>query len=66
MGAAIGGIVSYPLATFGALLVALIESFASFYSSALKDVAVFALLIPIVMLRWLFTKTEIEHEEEEV
>ncbi|WP_420104467.1 branched-chain amino acid ABC transporter permease [Bosea sp. (in: a-proteobacteria)] len=66
VGAAIGGIVSYPLATFGALLVALIESFASFYSSALKDVAVFALLIPIVMLRWLFTKTEIEHEEEEV
>lgn len=64
VGAAIGGIVSYPLAMFGALLVGIIDSFASFYSSALKDIAVFALLIPIVLVRGLSINSEVEEEEE--
>lgn len=66
VGAAIGGIASYPLALFGSLLVGIIESFGSFYSSALKDVAVFALLIPIVLLRGLSVHSEVEEEEEEL
>ena len=49
--AIIGGLVSYPLTAIGALAVGLVESFASFWSGALKDVIVFSLLIPVLMLR---------------
>ena len=62
----LGGFVSYPLAALGALLIGLIESFSSFYSSAFKDAIVFATLIPVVLLRWLLTHTEVEEEEEEL
>ncbi|RDV04280.1 branched-chain amino acid ABC transporter permease [Undibacter mobilis] len=64
VGAAIGGIASYPLALFGALLVGIMDSFASFYSSALKDIAVFALLIPIVLFRGFWIRSEVEEEED--
>lgn len=43
IGAIIGGLVSYPLAAAGAVLVGLIESFASFSLSAWKEVIVFGL-----------------------
>jgi branched-chain amino acid transport system permease protein len=66
VGSVLGGFVSYPLAALGALLIGLIESFSSFYSSAFKDAIVFATLIPVVLLRWLLTHTEVEEEEEEL
>ena len=49
--AIIGGLVSYPLTALGALAVGVVESFASFWSGALKDVIVFSLLIPVLLLR---------------
>ena len=42
VGAIIGGLVSYPGTAIGALLVGVLESFASFWNSALKEVIVFA------------------------
>ncbi|HMN78503.1 MAG TPA: branched-chain amino acid ABC transporter permease [Burkholderiaceae bacterium] len=52
--AMIGGLVAYPLTALGAMAVGIVESFASFWSSALRDVLVFSLLIPVLMLRsWL-------------
>ncbi len=66
VGSVMGGFISYPLAGVGALLIGLLESFSSFYSSAFKDVIVFAILIPVVILRWLLTRTEVEEEDEEL
>jgi branched-chain amino acid transport system permease protein len=60
--AIIGGLVSYPLTAIGALAVGVVESFGSFWSGALKDVIVFSLLIPVLMMRSAFTR----HSEEEV
>ncbi|MGW1420834.1 branched-chain amino acid ABC transporter permease [Bradyrhizobium manausense] len=51
VGAIIGGLASYPATALGAVLVGVLESFASFQSSALKDVIVFSLLIPILLWR---------------
>ena len=63
--AIIGGLVSYPLTAAGALAVGVVESFASFWSGALKDVIVFSLLIPVLMLRSLLA-APIEDDDEEV
>jgi branched-chain amino acid transport system permease protein len=63
--AIIGGLVSYPMTAIGALAVGLVESFASFWSGALKDVIVFSLLIPVLMLRSFLT-TQADEDEEEV
>ena len=63
--AIIGGLVSYPMTAIGALAVGVVESFASFWSGALKDVIVFSLLIPVLMLRS-FLSRHVEEEEEEV
>ena len=63
--AIIGGLVSYPMMAVGALGVGMVESFASFWSGALKDVIVFSLLIPVLMLRSFMT-THAEEDEEEV
>ena len=49
--AIIGGLSSYPGTAIGALAVGLVESFASFWSGALKDAIVFSLLIPVLLLR---------------
>lgn len=51
VGAIIGGLVSYPLAAAGAVLVGLLESGASFYASAFKEVIVFTLIIPVLLWR---------------
>lgn len=59
--AIIGGLVSYPLALAGALLVGLMEAFASFWASSYKEVIVFALIIPVLLWRSLTSK----HVEEE-
>ena len=63
--AIIGGLVSYPITAIGAIAVGLVESFASFWSGALKDVIVFSLLIPVLMLRS-FLSVHSEEEEDEV
>ena len=62
--AIIGGLVSYPVTALGALAVGLVESYASFWSGALKDVIVFSLLIPVLMLRSFLTVHAEEDEEE--
>ncbi len=47
--AIIAGLASYPLALAGALLVGLLESFASFWASEYKEVIVFTLLLPVLL-----------------
>jgi branched-chain amino acid transport system permease protein len=61
VGAIIGGLVSYPLAAAGALLVGLLEAFASFWASGFKEVIVFTLIIPVLLWRSLTTR----HQEED-
>ena len=56
VGAIIGGLVSYPLAAGGALLVGLLEAFSSFWASAFKEVIVFTLIIPVLLWRSLTTR----------
>ncbi|MBN9507609.1 MAG: branched-chain amino acid ABC transporter permease, partial [Alphaproteobacteria bacterium] len=46
--AIVGGLVSYPAAAAGAILVGVLESLGSFWASAYRDVIVFALLIPVL------------------
>jgi branched-chain amino acid transport system permease protein len=53
--AIIGGLISYPLTAVAALLVGTVESFSSFYASNFKEVIVFALIIPVLLLRSLAT-----------
>ncbi|MCC7226503.1 MAG: branched-chain amino acid ABC transporter permease [Burkholderiaceae bacterium] len=60
--AIIGGMSSYPLAAAGALVVGLLEAFASFWASAYKEVIVFTLIIPVLLWRSLTTH-HIEDEE---
>jgi len=61
VGAIIGGLVSYPVAAVGAVLVGLLESYSSFWASAYKEVIVFTLIIPVLLWRSLTT----HHVEEE-
>lgn len=62
--AIIGGLVSFPLTAAGALAVGLLESFASFWSGALKDVIVFSLLIPaLLVLSWVTHHAQEDEEE---
>jgi branched-chain amino acid transport system permease protein len=49
--AIMGGLVSYPLAAAGAVLVGVLESLGSFWASAYHEVIVFTLLIPVLV--WL-------------
>ena len=60
--AIIGGLTSYPLALFGALLVGLLESYSSFWASAFKEVIVFTLIIPVLWWRSL-NSHHVEDEE---
>ena len=62
VGAIIGGLASYPVAAAGALLVGLLESYASFWSSAFKEVIVFTLIIPVLLWRSL-TAHHVEEDE---
>jgi branched-chain amino acid transport system permease protein len=64
VGAIVGGLVSYPAAALGALLVGLLESFSSFWASAFKEVIVFTLIIPVLLWRSL-TVRHVEEEENE-
>lgn len=62
IGVVCAGMVSFPLAVVGALLVGVLDAFASFYASSMRDVIVFAALVPILMWRSLYVR----HEEEEL
>lgn len=60
--AIVGGLVSYPLAAAAALLVGIVESFSSFWASSFKEIIVFMLIIPVLLVRSL-TATHTEDEE---
>jgi branched-chain amino acid transport system permease protein len=60
--AIIGGLVSYPVAAVAALLVGLLESFASFWASAFKEVIVFTAIIPVLLWRSLRGGTTADDE----
>ena len=49
--AIIGGLVSYPLTAVAAILVGIVEAFSSFYASNFKEVIVFTLILPVLVLR---------------
>jgi branched-chain amino acid transport system permease protein len=49
--AVIGGLASYPGALAGALFVGVVESFGSFWASAFKEVIVFTLVLPVLLVR---------------
>ncbi|WP_165435577.1 branched-chain amino acid ABC transporter permease [Bradyrhizobium sp. Leo121] len=49
--AIIGGLVSYPLTAVAAILVGVVEAFSSFYASNFKEVIVFTLILPVLVLR---------------
>ncbi|MEZ5656982.1 MAG: branched-chain amino acid ABC transporter permease [Burkholderiaceae bacterium] len=60
--AIIGGLASYPLTALGAVLVGLLESFASFWASSYKEVIVFTAIIPVLIMLSLKSG---HHEQEE-
>ncbi len=64
VGAILGGMASYPLAAVGAVAVGLLESFSSFWASALKESIVFTLIIPVLVWRSLTSRHHVEEEEE--
>jgi len=61
--AIIGGLVSYPLTAVAALVVGSVEAFSSFYASNFKEVIVFTLILPVLMLRSL-AAPEVEEEKD--
>ena len=63
VGAIMGGLVGYPAAALGALLVGMLESFASFWASAYKEVIVFTLIIPVLLVLSLRAHHDDEEEE---
>lgn len=61
--AIIGGLVSYPITAAAAIGVGIIEAFSSFYASNYKEVIVFTLILPILVLRSL-AAPEVEEEQD--
>jgi branched-chain amino acid transport system permease protein len=53
--AVIAGLASYPGALLGALFVGLVESFGSFWASSFKEVIVFTLILPVLLVRSLYS-----------
>jgi branched-chain amino acid transport system permease protein len=62
VGAIVGGLISYPIAAAGAVLVGLLESYSSFWASAFKEVIVFTLIIPVLLWRSLASRQVDEHQ----
>lgn len=56
--AVVGGFVSYPVAALGGVLIGLLESFSSFWLSAWKEVIVFTLIVPVLLLRTLYGRND--------
>jgi branched-chain amino acid transport system permease protein len=65
VGAIIGGLVSYPGAVLGALFVGVLESFAAFWVAQFKEVVVFGLLVPVLVLRSLVAAGPGDEPEDE-
>jgi len=65
LGAILGGMASYPLAALGALGVGLLESYASFWASTLKESVVFTFIIPVLLWRSLRSRHPVVEDEEE-
>jgi branched-chain amino acid transport system permease protein len=65
VGAIFGAMASYPMTALGAVLVGLLESFASFWTSAFKEVVVFGILIPVLLWRSLSLAAAEEEETDE-
>jgi branched-chain amino acid transport system permease protein len=59
--AIVGGLVSYPLAAAAAVCVGIVEAFASFWASNFKEIIVFMIIIPVLVIRSLST----DHVEED-
>ncbi len=51
VGAILGGFISFPLSALGAILIGVLESYSSFFASTFKEVIVFSLVIPILLIR---------------
>lgn len=63
VGSVLGGLTSFPLTALGALAIGLLESWASFFASAYKEVIVFTLIIPILLWRSLAGASHDEEDE---
>ena len=63
VGAILGGMASYPGAVLGSVVLGLLESYASFWSSAFRDTLVFSIIIPPLV--WLSLRSRHAEEEEE-
>ncbi len=61
--AIMGGLISYPVAAGAALLVGLVEAFASFEASTFKEVIVFTTIIPVLL--WQSLRSGPVDDEEE-
>ncbi|MGB1091814.1 MAG: branched-chain amino acid ABC transporter permease [Oceanobacter sp.] len=62
VGAIIGGLISYPVAAIGAVVVGMIEAFSMFWASTYKEIIVFTLIIPFLIWR---SMTSSHSEEDE-
>ncbi len=60
--AIVGGMVSYPIATLAAVLVGVVESFSTFWASAFKEVIVFTVILPVLLIRSL--RSPVAEDEE--
>jgi branched-chain amino acid transport system permease protein len=49
--AVVAGLASYPGAMLGALFVGIVEAFGAFWASAFKEVIVFTLILPVLLVR---------------
>lgn len=65
VGAILGGMGSYPLAAAGALFIGILEAFASFWASTLKESIVFAFIIPVLLWLSLRSRHPVVEDEEE-
>jgi branched-chain amino acid transport system permease protein len=59
----LGGVVSYPLAAVGAILIGVTEAFMAFWYSSYKDVLVFTLVIPVLIMRSLTVHLRSDEDE---
>ena len=60
--AIVGGLVSYPLAALAAVLLGVVESFSSFWASPFKEVIVFTIILPVLLVRSL--RSPVAEDEE--
>lgn len=63
VGAIIGGLVSFPVAAAGSVVVGIIESFSMFWASDYKEIIVFTLIIPFLLWKSL-TSRQVEEDHE--